>query len=72
MTLGEIITQAMFGTSENADMYGEQVVRPLVKPANKVALLDMATQLSNQYGVTVHQAKTLIRVTAKLWDTEVP
>ncbi len=24
MTLGEIITQAMFGTSENADMYGEQ------------------------------------------------
>lgn len=68
-TLGELITQTMFGSTDNVDMIGAHV-RSL--PGNKVAMTDLATQASVKYGITVKQAKVLIRLTAQLWDTEVP
>ena len=53
-----------------ADMYRDQVVRPLMD--NPVALQDMATQMSVRYGISVKKSKMLIRLLAKHWDTEVP
>lgn len=69
-TLGETVIQTIFGSSENSDMYRDQVVRPLMD--NPVALQDMATQMSVRYGISVKKSKMLIRLLAKHWDTEVP
>ncbi len=69
-TLGEVVIQTIFGSSENSDMYRDQVVRPLMD--NPVALQDMATQMSVRYGISVKKSKMLLRLLAKHWDTEVP
>lgn len=69
-TLGEVVIQTIFGSSENSDMYRDQVVRPLMD--NPVALQDMATQMSVRYGISVKKCKMLLRLLAKHWDTEVP
>lgn len=69
-TLGEAVIQTIFGSSDNSDMYRDQVVRPLMD--NPVALTDMATQMSQRYDISVKKSKMLLRLLAKHWDTEVP
>lgn len=70
MTVGEIVAKVVFGGSdETVKQYGV-VVHTVA--TDKEELRKMAEQIAAEKDITVKQAKTVIRLLDKFWDTEVP